>query len=54
MDGNKMSITKVCGSKTSVIVSTYSGGRFETVDKATKGGVTSEMRMTGKRVGECK
>jgi hypothetical protein len=54
MDGNKMSMTKVCGAKTSVIASTYSGDRFETVDKATKGGVTSEMRMTGKRVGECK
>ena len=54
MDGNKMSMTKVCGAKTSVIVSTYSGDRFETVDKATQGGVTSEMRMTGKRVGECK
>lgn len=54
MDGNKMSMTKVCGAKTSVIASTYSSDRFETVDKATKGGVTSEMRMTGKRVGECK
>jgi Protein of unknown function (DUF3617) len=54
MDGNKMSMTKVCGAKTSVIVSTYSGDRFETVDTATKGGVTSVMRMTGKRVSECK
>jgi len=54
MDGNKMSMIKACGAKTSVIVSTYSGDRFETVDKATTGGVTREMRMTGKRVGECK
>jgi hypothetical protein len=54
MDGRKMSMTKVCGAKTSVIVSTYNGDKFETVDKATTGGVTKVMRMTGKRVGECK
>jgi hypothetical protein len=54
MSGNKMSMTKVCGAKTSVIVSTYTSDRFETVDKETTGGVTSVIRMTGKRVGECK
>ena len=54
IDGNTMSMTKVCGLKSSVITSTYTGDTFETVDKSTTNGATEVMRMTGRRIGDCK
>jgi hypothetical protein len=54
IEGNTMSMTTVCGSKVSVITSTYTGDTFETVDKATTNGATEVIRMTGRRIGECK
>ena len=54
IDGNTMSMTKVCGPKSSVITSTYTGDTFETVDKSTTNGVTEVVRMTGRRIGDCK
>ncbi len=54
IEGNTMSMTKVCGPKSSVITSTYTGDTFETVDKSTTNGVTEVIRMTGRRIGDCK
>lgn len=54
IDGNTMSMTKVCGPKSSVITSTYTGDTFETVDKSTTNGVTEVMRTTGRRIGNCR
>lgn len=37
MDGNSMSMVKVCGGRTAAISSTYSGDAFDTVDTTTEG-----------------
>jgi Protein of unknown function (DUF3617) len=54
MDGNKMSMEKVCAAKSTAISSTYSGDAFETVDTSTEAGVITIIRMKGRRIGECK
>jgi hypothetical protein len=54
MAGNKMSMEKVCGAKSTVISSTYSGDAFETVDTSTEAGVCTIIHMKGRRIGECK
>jgi hypothetical protein len=54
MDGNKISMTQVCGARTAVITSTYSGDTFDTVGTSTEAGVTTVIHMKGRRTGECK
>ncbi len=54
IDGNTMSMVKVCGARSAVISSTYSGDAFETVDTATEGGVSKVIQMNGRRIGDCK
>ena len=53
-DEHVLSMVNVCGAKTAAIVSTYSGDAFETVDKSTEAGVTTVIRMKGRRTGDCK
>jgi Protein of unknown function (DUF3617) len=54
LEGNRMSLSNVCPTSSAVILSTYSGDTFETVDTRTMNGVTKVIRMKGRRVGECK
>jgi hypothetical protein len=54
LEGNKMSMSNVCPTSSAVIMSTYSGDTFETVDTRTMNGVTKVIHMKGRRVGECK
>ena len=54
IEGNRMSMTKICGGRTAVIYSTHSGDKFETVDTTTEAGVTKVMHMKGRRIGDCK
>jgi hypothetical protein len=54
MEGNRISMTQACGAKSEVLSSTYSGDTFETVFTATEAGVSTVMRLKGRRVGDCK
>ena len=53
MDGNTISTTQVCGSKSTTITSTYSRDAFDTVVKSTDH-EASLVRMQGKFLGTCK
>jgi hypothetical protein len=53
MDGNTISTTQVCGSKSTTITSTYSRDAFDTVVKSTDH-EASLVRMQGKFLGACK
>ena|ERR1035437_5780499 len=54
MDGNTISMTQVCGARTSVVSSTYSVDAFDTVATSTEAGVSTATHMKGRRVGDCK
>jgi len=54
MDGNTISMTQVCGARTSVVSSTYSVDGFDTVATSTEAGVSTATHMKGRRVGDCK
>ena len=53
MDGNTISTTQVCGSKSTTIASNYSRDAFETVVTSTEGGAPV-VHMQGKLLGACK
>ena len=54
MDGNTISMTQFCGSKSSAITSTYSQDSFDTLFTSTEGGVATVVHMKGRRLGACK
>jgi hypothetical protein len=54
MDGNTISMTQVCGARTSVVSSTYSVDAFDTVATSTEAGVSTATHMKGRRIGDCK
>jgi hypothetical protein len=53
MDGNTISTTEVCGSKSTTIASNYSRDAFDTVVTSTEGGAPV-VHMQGKLLGACK
>ena len=53
-EANRISMVKSCPGSVAVVSSTYNGDTFETVDTTTKAGVTKAIRMTGRRLGDCK
>jgi len=54
VDGNHISMVRICGAKSAEISSTYSGDTFETIDTSTGGGAATVMHMKGRRIGDCK
>ena len=54
MDGTTISMTQVCGARTSVVSSTYSVDAFDTVATSTEAGVSTATHMKGRRIGDCK
>src|SRR5450759_1429279 len=54
MDGNTISMTQVCGARTSVVSSTYSLDAFDTVATSTEAGGSKATHMKGRRIGDCK
>src|ERR1035437_6996081 len=54
MDGNTISMTQVCGARTSVVSSTYSVDAFDTLGTSTEAGVSTATHMKGRRIGDCK
>jgi hypothetical protein len=53
MDGNTISTTQVCGSKSTTIASSYSRDAFDTVVTSTESGAPV-VHMQGKLLGACK
>jgi hypothetical protein len=53
MDGNTISTTEVCGSKSTTIASNYNHDAFDTVITSTEGGAPV-VHMQGKLLGACK
>lgn len=54
LDGNKVSMTTVCGARSSVVTTTYSADAFETTGTTTNQGVATVTNMKGRRLGDCK
>jgi hypothetical protein len=54
MDGNAISMTIVCGARSSATASTYTGNVFDTVNTSTEAGVTTVTHIKGRLLGTCK
>jgi hypothetical protein len=54
MDGNAISMTIVCGARSSATSSTYSANVFDTVNTSTEAGVTTVSHIKGRFLGPCK
>ena len=54
LEGNKLSMTMVCGARASTTSSTFTGDAFETTGTSTTAGVSTVTHMKGRRVGDCK
>jgi hypothetical protein len=54
MEGNSISMSSVCGARSSVTSSTYTVDAFETASTSTTAGVSTVTHMKGRRMGDCK
>ena len=54
MAGNSISMSSVCGARSSVTSSTYTVDAFETATTSTTAGVDTVTHMKGRRMGDCK
>jgi hypothetical protein len=54
MEGNSISMSSVCGARSSVTSSTYTVDGFETASTSTTAGVSTVTHMKGRRMGDCK
>jgi hypothetical protein len=54
LEGHKVSMSMVCGPRSSTTSTTYSGDSFETTGTSTSQDGTSRMHMKGRRIGDCK
>jgi hypothetical protein len=54
LEGNKITMSTVCRSRSSTTTTTYTNDAFETTSTSITQGVTSVVNMKGKRTGDCK
>ena len=54
MEGNKISMSMVCGARSSATSTTYTVDAFETTGTTTAAGVSTVTHMKGRRLGDCK